>query len=195
MKWTQGDLAKRINVGTSTISMWEGGERSPDIDTLYKLASIFDVSLSALLGEEIKQDDVNLSDAYAIKEFQKIPILGEVRAGYNLLAKENIQGYTFISKKGLPEGEYFALKVNGDSMINAGIKEGYTVIVKKQPFVDEGQIAVVLINDEEATLKRVFYEGEEYVNLVSENHTYRPTLHKYEDVKILGKVVRVEFEL
>lgn len=86
-----------------------------------------------------------------------IPIVGEIACGTPILAEENIEDYVYISKEFLGNGEFFALRAKGESMINAGINDGDIVIVRKQNTAEEGQIVVALIYDE-ATLKRYYID-------------------------------------
>lgn len=137
------EVAKRINVSKSTISMWENGHRTPDIFVLMQLSDIYGVDLNHITGREMTGD---IDFSYINADMVKIPIIGEVRAGYDLLVQENIVGYTYASKSNLNGGEYFYLKVDGDSMKNAGIEHGDLVLVRRQPAVDEGQIAVVFVH-------------------------------------------------
>lgn len=88
-------------------------------------------------------------------EILQIPLVGNISCGSPLLAEENIEAYIPIPKETLGNGDYFALRASGDSMINAGIYDGDLVFVKKQEIAEEGQIIVALIN-EEATLKRFY---------------------------------------
>lgn len=124
----------------------------------------------------------------------KIPVLGSVRAGLPMEAVENILDYEEISEEMARQGDFFALQIKGDSM-EPRIKEGDVVIVRKQPDVESGEIAIVLVNGDEATIKKVqkFTGG---INLVPSNPTYDVQTfdnHKIESlpVKILGKVVEL----
>lgn len=91
------------------------------------------------------------------KNLKRIPILGRIAAGVPIYAEENIEGYTYTDLNG--GHEYFGLRVRGDSMDAAGIKDGYVVIVRRQDIVDNGQIAVCLIDGEEATHETIFPTG------------------------------------
>ncbi len=86
---------------------------------------------------------------------KSVPLVGEIACGTPILAQENIESYVYISKELLGEGDFFALRAKGSSMINAGINSGDVVIVRRQDTADEGQIIVALIDDE-ATLKRFY---------------------------------------
>jgi len=83
--------------------------------------------------------------------------------------------------------------VTGDSMSGSRIQPGDKVLVRKQDYLDNGQIAVVLVNDEEATLKRVKHIDEAII-LYPDNPKYQPQIYRTEEVKILGRVVEVKFK-
>jgi len=115
----------------------------------------------------------------------EIPILGSVAAGVPLLAEENFDGNILLHRSMLRKNKnYFALKVKGDSMSGAGILEGDMAIIEKQNTVNNGEIAVAVI-DEAVTLKR-FYKENSRVKLQAENPAYKPIYSQ--DVKILGRL-------
>jgi repressor LexA len=126
-----------------------------------------------------------------------IPVLGRISAGVPLYAEENIEYY--ISTDVVGEGDYFALKVKGDSMNAARIYDGDILIVRKQDIVEDNDIAVVLVNGDEATVKR-FHRSGDLITLVPQSTNPAHTIQVYDPeqvpVKVLGKVVRslVEFE-
>ena len=126
-----------------------------------------------------------------VKQSNAIPIVGRVRAGIPILAQENIEG-TMVIDRALARRfkDSFFLRVVGDSMIDAHIKDGDLVLVNPQPNVLNGEIAVVLLNGEEATLKRFFKEGDT-IRLIPYNPSMKPIILKAADteVKIVGKVV------
>ncbi len=115
----------------------------------------------------------------------EIPVVGKVAAGEPLLATQNIERTLSLSVDMIRAEEPFALRIKGDSMIEAGILEGDYVIVKKQPSAEQGDIVVALIGDD-ATVKR-FYKADDHVRLQPENPTMEPIITK--DVVIVGKVV------
>ncbi len=116
----------------------------------------------------------------------QVPIVGRVAAGVPITAIESIEGYvTFSGLRGGGE-DMFALRVRGESMINAGILDGDVVIVRKMPDVRDGEIAVAMIGDE-ATIKTVYHEKNR-LRLVPENDHMEP-FYASEDVAILGKVI------
>ncbi|MEK3756790.1 S24 family peptidase [Bacillus sp. FSL K6-6483] len=176
-------LAEHLNMAKSSISGYTNGTRQPDVEKLVAIAKLLGVSVSDLLGEDNKKNQP--SDLPALVE---IPILGTVRAGYNLLADENIIGYSYALKNEVGDGDYFYLLIEGNSMIEAGLTPGTKVLVRKQNFINDGSIAVVLVNGDEATVKRVFYDRDKVI-LSPENSRMKPTFHDEDEITILGKVV------
>lgn len=117
-----------------------------------------------------------------------IPILGRVAAGAPILAEENIEGYVSLPQDMVRQGaSQFCLKVKGDSMIEAGILDGDTVLVRQQNYAENGEIIVAMLEDE-ATVKR-FYRLKDQIKLQPENPAYEPIYSR--DAVILGKVVAV----
>ena len=114
-----------------------------------------------------------------------VPIIGTVTAGKPIFAFEENLGYVTVDENVKRGRELFALRVKGDSMINAGIFEGDTVVFVRQSVAENGEIVVALLEDE-ATVKR-FYKEDGYIRLQPENPIYEPIISK--EIKILGKVV------
>lgn len=128
--------------------------------------------------------------------FHRIPILGRISAGLPLYAEQHIEGYTVTDLNG--GAEYFALIVRGDSMDALGIKDGYRIIVRRQDEVENGQVAVVMVGDEDATVKRVYATGTTVTLMPqSTNPAHQPQFYDTAKtpVKVIGKVVKVEFTL
>ena len=118
----------------------------------------------------------------------KIPIVGNITAGMPILATENIDGSFEISLNSIKhDNNLFALKVQGHSMINAGINDGDLAIIEQCNFADNGKIVVALINDE-ATLK-TFYKEKNHIRLQPENNSMEPIIDK--DCSILGVLVGI----
>lgn len=130
---------------------------------------------------EIMDDDFGLTR----REVVNIPIVGTVTAGEPILAEDNILDYFPVPVEMLPNVPTFMLKVHGQSMINAGIYDGDTVIVAQQPTAENGEIVVALLEDG-ATTKR-FYKEDGYYRLQPENETMDPIIT--DNVQILGKVI------
>lgn len=121
-----------------------------------------------VIGKNNKPQTVKLKKL--ITETVSIPIVGSISCGTPILAEENIENYILFPKAELNDGEYFFLRATGESMINIGIEAGDLVLVKKQDYIDEGDVAVVLLENN-ATLKRVFID----------EHNHRIRLHPEND--------------
>lgn len=179
----------------TTFNDWYNGNKYPRIDKIELLANYFGVLKSDLIEDKTAL----LSDSGMIpldlSKLKRIPILGRIAAGAPIYAVENIEGYTYTDLNG--GAEYFALRVKGDSMDAARINDGDIVIVRRQDIVENGEIAVVLIDNQDATLKRFMRNGD-IITLMPqssnpENHPFVYNL-KETTVKILGLVVKVEFK-
>ncbi|MBI4597083.1 MAG: transcriptional repressor LexA [Candidatus Omnitrophica bacterium] len=157
------------------------------------------IAKKGFLKREPRARSISLLDIVApFEQALWVPIVGRVRAGEPVLAQQNVEGHlvvdgSWIGKTTTAAAEapaHFALKVKGDSMINAGILEGDFVIVRQQPTVDNGEIAVALLGDE-ATVKRFFKEDDQ-IRLQPEHPSMEPILvTKQQPLSILGKVVGV----
>ena len=132
---------------------------------------------------EIIDDDFALSR----REYAQIPVVGTVAAGSPVLASENITDYFPVPADMLPDGNFFMLRVKGESMINAGIFDGDQIIVRQCTDASNGDMVVALIEDE-ATVK-TFYKEKGHIRLQPENPDYDPII--VNDVTILGKVIGV----
>lgn len=119
------------------------------------------------------------------REMVHVPLVGRVTAGAPILAVENIEDTFPLPLEFVNSDEAFMLKIQGDSMINAGIFNGDMVVVRKQNAARDGDIIVALLDDE-ATVKR-FYKGFNHIRLQPENDAYEPIITR--DVQVLGKVV------
>lgn len=184
--WTQEKLAEIMNVGKSTISMYENGNRTPDFETLEEIADIFNVDLNRFSTSNNTQQMASTGIM--------IPVLGYVRAGIPIEAVEEILDYEEISRDIARQGEYFALSIKGDSM-EPKISEGDVVIVRRQETVENGEYAVVLVNGNDATVKK-FYKLENGIKLLSTNPSYDPFFYTIEEVnslpiQVVGKVVEL----
>lgn len=122
----------------------------------------------------------------------KIPLVGKIAAGTPIDRIENIEGYTLVDPYILRGKDGFALQVKGDSMTGDRIYDGDLVIVSKQEEVSPSDIAVVVVDNESVTLKRVRREGTQCL-LIPSNPTMQPSLVPAEQVKVIGKVVEVKF--
>jgi len=126
----------------------------------------------------------------AATELMPVPLVGSVAAGPLMLAEENVIGEVLVESNVAKRGRCFALKVTGESMKGAGLRDGYVVIVRQQPVAENGDIIVALV-DGEATVKRLYIRGDQ-IELRPENPRYRPLVIDGEtEMSIVGKVVAV----
>ena len=181
---TQMQLSEYMGVTQATLSGWENEKFEIDTASLKKIADYFNVSVDYLLGRDTQKS----------KKGVLIPVLGRVVAGIPIDAIEEILDYEEITQEMANSGEFFALKIKGDSMMPR-IQENDVVIVRKQSQVDNGSIAIVLINGNEATCKKVQY-NEKGVALISYNSSYTPKFYTKEKcltlpVEVIGKVVEL----
>jgi len=123
----------------------------------------------------------------AISEMTSLPLVGKIAAGTPIEAIQNDTDFIDIPPSMLGNGEYYALIVEGDSMINAGINDGDTVIIRKVNTVRDGTIVVALVDGAEATLKRI-YRREGKVILEAENDAYKPRILTPDRVQIQGEL-------
>lgn len=179
---TNAEFASEIGISLATLSRWESGEiKSLNTKTKQRLSEFLDIDVE----EYLKNDLVK-------------PILGVVKAGYNMNAYENIEDYITVSSADARKGDYF-LRVSGESMINSQIYPNSLIFVKEVNDVDSGTIAVILINGEEATVKKVIKKDEMLILEASNPNVETRYFSKDEveslPVKIIGKVLytKVDF--
>ena len=179
---TQLELSKKLNVGATSVSNWCRGIKSPRMDKVDAMCKIFNCKRSDLMEDKDESQSTNSVT---------INVLGRVAAGIPLDAIEEIIDTEEISEKMASEGEYFALKIAGDSM-EPKISNGDVVIVRKQSDADDGDLVIAMVNGNNAVCKRLkkYAEG---IALVSNNPLYEPMYFSIKDiaekpVTILGKV-------
>ena len=188
----QKELGALLDIKRSTIAAWESNNTMPEISAVQKLADFFGVSLDYLLARTENRNKSNIDNAYIPKNTVELPILGVVRAGEPIYAEQNILGYFSIDASLIPPGDCFYLRVIGDSMDLSHIVEGQLILIKRQEEVENGEIALVLVNGEDATVKK-FYKTGNMVNLQPHSsnpvHQLRIIDIKKTDVKVIGRVV------
>lgn len=183
-KITQVQLAKMLNVQQSSISAWENDTAKPDFENQRKLSDLYGITIDELFGHRA-------SDAPSAV---KIPVLGRVQAGIPTSAISEILDYEEIPADMAARGEYFGLLVRGDSM-TPEIHNGDIVIVRCQPDVESGETAVVAVNGDNATVKRVKKTAAGII-LIPLNPAYEPMVYTNEQIETLpveikGKVVEL----
>jgi len=191
---TQKDLAEKLSLTPKAISFYELGSREPSGDALIRMAHILGTTTDYLLGNSTtKEADQKVGRGV------RIPVLGRVVAGIPIEAVEEILDYEEITPELAASGEFFALKIRGHSM-EPRMMEGDVVIVRRQDDVESGDIAIVLVNGNEATVKRV-KKQEDGITLIANNiSVYEPHYYSNKEieelpVRILGKVVELRGKL
>ena len=185
LKLTLEDISNKSGIGISTVKdIFRGATYAPRLDTVEAIEKALGLDEDSLIksigGFQIPEDK------YAI------PLVGDVVCGKPIETAENLEGYVYIDYKN-PE-EYFALKVHGDSMKNAGITPKSILIVHKQNYAESGDIIVACI-DGESTIKR-YHEKNGLVILMPENSAYSPIpVSEKNDFYIFGKVVQIRTDL
>ena len=182
-KISRKEIADFLQVHETTIKRYEDGNtKKLPTDRLEKIAKYLNTSIEYLMGWEEEQKSQGL----------KIPVLGTVAAGIPISAVEDILDYEEVPQSWESQGEFFALKIKGDSM-EPRMESGDVVIVKQQSDANSGDTVIVLVNGDDATCKRL-QKTDNGIMLVSTNPKYPPMFFSKEDivnkpVVILGKVV------
>lgn len=185
-KMTLARLADQVGLSRQTLSRYENGiiANIPH-ENIERLAKALGTTPSELMGWR--------AEISAYQPSRRIPILGRISAGLPLYADEQVEGSVFTDLNGATE--YFALRVKGDSMDAAHIFDGNILIVRKQEMVENGEIAVVMIDDNDATVKR-FYRHGETITLMpqSTNPAHLPQIYDTANtrVRVIGKVIKNE---
>lgn len=179
---TQKQLGEMIGVAHNTISSYESGTNEPEQDILFKLADVLQVSINDFFPAP--------SNLIPIKQTKLIPVIGRIACGAPILADQNIIDSIAFPVELLPSGEIFFLECRGDSMMPT-IQDKALVMVRKQENVEDGEIAVVLLNgDEEATLKRIKRQGD-LIMLLPDNTNHPPIVIQPTDtIRIVGKAIK-----
>lgn len=179
------DICTTLNFKYSTFSDWCNGKKYPRIDKIEMLANYFNIKKSDLIERKEEDDIFKKIGAISLSDIEtiKIPILGTVKAGYDYLAQENIIDYIAFKVDGTDKENYYALNVVGDSM-EPLFDDGDTVIVHKQDEFKNGDNCVILINGDEATIKKV-YKSNNGIELKAINPYYPPRIFTEEKIKEL----------
>ena len=192
-KINQRELANFLKVAPSTISMYESGQREPNFEVLESIADFFNVDLNYLLGKSDKTTKLMIEDSQPPQGL-KIPVLGTVAAGIPISAVEDILDYEEVPQSWENQGEFFGLRIKGDSM-QPKMDDGDVVIVRQQSDANSGDTVIALVNGDDATCKKL-QKTDNGIMLVSTNPNYLPMFFTKEEivtkpVVILGKVVEL----
>lgn len=181
---SMSELARRVGIAKSAISRYFNGTRELPLNRIGDFASALHTTPNFLLG--VKED----TNSQGIK----IPVLGTVAAGIPISAVEDILDYEEIPQSWQNQGEFFGLKIKGDSM-KPDINDGDTVIVKQQSTANNGDVVIALVNGDDATCKK-FEKLDNGIMLISNNSEYSPMYFSNEEVitkpvVIVGRVVEL----
>ena len=197
---SQRQLAIKAGINEATVSRIWNATQLPDEITLVRFARALGVEVSEALTQAgypvdlvperiaVPEDflDESIGEIFSVPEQTRLPIIGVVRAGPGGIAFEEPIGYATVDRDSIPNGSrYFYLRVKGESM-SPEIMPGDLALVREQPEVEHGELAVVIVDGEEGTIKRVFPKNGE-VFLQATNPSYNRT-EKADNVKIVGKV-------
>ena len=189
---SQNDFARTIGLSKQAVSTYCTGRSVPKKPAIMTMARSLGVNPMWLMGYDVDKTAVDKPSAIPpgfipVPEMQKVPLVGRIACGTPITAEENVEDYIDAPKD---KNIDFCLLCKGDSMIDAGIDDGDMVYIRKQPDVENGEIAAVRIGDE-AILKRV-YKYPDCIVLEAENRAYAPLRYFKEDmnnVVIEGKAV------
>lgn len=185
------EIARRVDMAKSAVSRYFNRTREFPLNRAREFSKAFGVEPEYLLGMDY---DLPTNIEF-LDEVINIPVVGNIAAGKPITAEQNIEEFLPMPRSITPGGKLIALNINGDSMA-PGIPNGSQVLIRLQPDVEDGQIAAVQLNgNTEATLKRVKRDRNVIV-LLSDNSNYPPIILNEEDsVFIIGKAVKVLYDL
>lgn len=196
LKMTQTDLALKMGYADkSMIAKIEKGNVDLPQSKILAFANVLETTPGELMGWDYEVEPTETVDNIYKLDKIRLPMLGKVACGEPIFADEDRESYIMV---GTDIGADFCLQCQGDSMINARIHDGDIVFVKKTDIVENGEIAVVIIDDE-ATLKRFFYYREQnLVILKPENPKYQDIIltgEQLNQVKVLGRAVAFQSDV
>ena len=197
LKLTLEQVGQAVGVGKSTVKKWEDGYISNmRRDKIALLAKVLKMNPVSVITGEFKEEEDQATPLPQTNVFMR-PVYDSISAGFGVIAQDVPVDYmpTYITCPS-EQDKYIWINVHGDSM-SPLIDDGSKILVKKQPSVDSGQIAAVLVDDEEAVVKKVLY-NDNTVELHSVNPYYPPRVFKNNDVtrvQILGLVKEVSKSL
>ena len=193
----QEEFAQMLGVTRPAVSYLESGKREPRMEQLKKIAEILNIPIDILVSDVPTFSNTETYETSTDQIYR--PILGTVKAGYDMYCDQNILGYKAVEKQKTKGSETFWLRVAGDSMNAVGILDGSLVNIKKEPVCNR-QIAVVRINGDEATIKQVIFQGDNVIlQPRSTNPAHEIKILSKKDfengyAEIIGKVIDVSFE-
>lgn len=199
LNMTQEELAKKLGYKSkTTITKIENGTNDIVQSKVKEFAVALNTTIAYLMGWEQEDTSIDLPpDAfpYIPERMVPLPLVGAVNCGTPLFAEDNIEEYIDTPASDITTGEtYFWLRAKGDSMVNLGIHEGDLLLIRQQNDVNSGDIAVVAVNGDDATLKRVI-KKENAIALQPENPAYQTQIfvgQEMENILIRGRLMKLE---
>ncbi len=200
------EFADRSNLSKAYISMLErnrnpqsGRPPVPSLETIRSVSHVIGADFNDVIAALDAEEPVSLSYLQSRRPFsdnllplepmERIPLLGQIACGTPILAEQNVEDYVDLPRHIRAD---FTLTCRGDSMIGAGIQDGDMVYIRQQPEVENGEIAAVMVDEEEATLKRFYFDGLT-VQLVAENPKFPPMVFTGEEISrrvhVVGRAV------
>ena len=183
-----------IKFSKSHLSQYVNGKSNPDNEKIFLLSKVFGVTEAWLLGYNVPRYERIENTGPQTPQGLKIPVLGTVAAGIPISAVEEILDYEEVPQSWKNQGEFFGLRIKGDSM-KPDINDGDTVIVRQQSTANNGDVVIALVNGDDATCKK-FEKLDNGIMLISNNSEYSPMYFSNEEVLtkpvvIIGKVVEL----
>lgn len=173
--YSQQKLAEKLNVSRSTVAMWEVGASEPGMQMIQQIADILSVSIGDIFGENSKQKPKK----------RTIPVLGVIPAGMPIEAIEDIIDYEDLSPEEADDSHnYFGLRIRGNSMYPEYL-DGDTIIVRQQDTAETGDDAVVMVNGDDATFKRIKRDLNGIILMPINIADYQPTYYSNHDIQTL----------
>ena len=185
---SQKDMARIAGATNKAVSTWEKGTREPRMGAIQAIADYFNLRKSDIIDGVVDEERP-----------LRVPVLGTIMAGIPMYGAENILDYEEIPAALAVDGEYFALKIKEHSM-EPRICEGDVVIVRRQDDVDTGDVAIVLVNGDEATIKRI-KKSPNGITLIANNvAVYEPHFYSNSEILtvpvcVIGKVIELRGKL
>ncbi len=203
---TMQEFADRSHLSKAYISMLErnrnpksGRPPVPSLETIRAISRVIGADFNDVIAALDADQSVSLSylqsrrplsdNLIPLEPMDQVPLLGQIACGTPILAEQNVEDYVDLPQHIRAD---FALTCRGDSMIGAGIQDGDMVYIRQQPEVENGEIAAVMVDDEEATLKRFYFDGFT-VQLVAENPKFPPMVFTGEEISrrvhVVGRAI------
>lgn len=195
---TMQEFASRCGLSKAYISMLErnrnpksGKPPIPSLETIRSISASIGMDFNQVIALLDGEQELRLPIASSVRPvppasnlrllepMSHIPLVGQIACGSPILAEQNIEGYIDLPRHIHAD---YALTCRGDSMIGAGIQDGDVVYIREQPEVENGQVAAVMVDEEEATLKRFYFDGLT-VQLVAENPKFPPMVFTGEEIE------------